>query len=128
MLSNDLLAALCVLSAHSEHGRGAGAARRRGSTRRCGAVSGASGAEGADVNEPQGDGMTALHWAAYSDDVEDGGAACWLAAPVSARRRATGPDAADGGGHVTAMPRRCGALRGGAADLQSAHRTTARRC
>ena len=24
----------------------------------------------ADVNEPQGDGTTALHWAAYNDDVE----------------------------------------------------------
>ena len=26
----------------------------------------------ADVNAPQGDGTTALHWAAYNGDVEDG--------------------------------------------------------
>ena len=44
-------------------------------------------AEGVDVNAPQGDGTTALHWAAYRDDVDMARALLAAGAHVDARTR-----------------------------------------
>ena len=44
-------------------------------------------AQGADVNQAHPDGMTALHWAAYRDDVESAGLLLKAGADASARNR-----------------------------------------
>ena len=66
--------AICVLrprvASARARVRSARAAGRRGRTARSRAASARCIEQRADVNAPQPDGMTALHWAAYQDDLE----------------------------------------------------------
>ena len=87
---------------------------------------------GADVNAPQVDGMTALHWAVYHDDAETAGLLVRSGADVNAENRYSVPPLSvaatngsadivrlllDAGAHANA------ALRGGETVLMTAART-----
>ena len=76
--ARDSLGTWCCVTAR----RSADAAERMDRAR-----IGASSEAGADVNAPQVDGMTALHWATYNDDLRDSGTAGPAGANVKAANR-----------------------------------------
>ena len=87
---------------------------------------------GADVNAPQVDGMTALHWAAYHDDAETAGLLVHAGADVNAENRYGVPPlsvaATNGSADLVTLLLDAGAnatavLRGGETVLMTAART-----
>ena len=61
--------ALVLAGAGSVRGQSGGSPLADAAKRQDGAAVRALLRDGADVDRPQGDGATALHWAAYRDDV-----------------------------------------------------------
>ena len=80
-----------MLATAAAVGRAERAAGRRGRARRHRARSRRCSAQAADVNAPQGDGMTALHWAAMRNDTRAGRACCCTPAPTPRPRPAWAP-------------------------------------
>ena len=84
--------------------------------------------QGADVNAAQGDGMTALHWAAQKGDAELAQRCCSHAgANVRATTRIGGYTPLHPGGRRTAARAVIEALLKAGADAERADRRTARR-